>query len=97
VTLLLHPLVQGQVLQFRLHPRPHLHPAMAMQQQLPLIPLPLARHPDPWKSLLQQQRQNMDRIALVGLLLAHVAGTNPGRIADPKLMAQLLHQPFKPQ
>src|SRR5882762_9262793 len=36
-------------------------------------------------------------IALVGLLLAHIAGADLGCVADPQLMTQPLHQLLEPQ
>src|SRR6266704_2151864 len=67
-----------------------------MQQQLPQVAHFTRRHPDPRKPPFHQQLQNMRRIALIRLLLPHVAGTNLGRIAHPQLVTQLrpqIHQP----
>jgi len=49
------------------------------------------------KPLLDQQPQNMSSVALVGLLFAHIAGPDLGRIADPQFVAQPLHQLLEPQ
>src|SRR5271165_3285781 len=54
------------------------------------------RGPQPREAILQQQLQNVQRIALVGLLLAHVAGPDLRRIPDPDFMAQLLQQVHEP-
>ena len=84
------------MLQPILHPRPNLHQLVPVNQQLPQIAHPRIRSPQPRKPSLQQQLQNVRRIALVGLLLAHIAGPNLRRIADPHLVPQLLQQLHKP-
>ncbi len=43
----------------------------------------------PRKPIRQQQIQNQRRVALIGLLLAHGAGSNLRRVPDPQLLAQL--------
>src|SRR5208337_3227491 len=78
------------------HPRTNLHQAMTMDQQLTEIPHCRIRPPQPRKTTLQQQLQNVRRVATIGLLLAHITGPNLGRIADPDLMTQLLHQLHEP-
>src|SRR5438445_924302 len=92
----LHSFIQAKVLQFVLHPRPHDHQLVTMQQQLPQVAHFTRWHPDPRKPPLDQQLQNMRRIALVRLLLPHVAGTNLGRIAHPQLVTQLAQQIHQP-
>src|SRR5438094_7759309 len=67
-----------------------------MQQQLPQVAHFTRRHPDPRKPPFHQQLQNMRRIALVRLLLPHVAGTNLRRIAHPQLVTQLAQQIHQP-
>src|SRR5271165_7009551 len=67
-----------------------------MHQQLPLVADLRGRGPQPREAILQQQLQNVQCIALVCLLLAHVAGPNLGRIPDPDCMAQLLQQVHEP-
>jgi hypothetical protein len=92
----LHALVQHQVLQPVLHPRADADQTMTMDQQLPQIAVLFARPPKPREPLLHQQLQNVGRIALVRLLLAHIAGTNLRGIANPHFMAQPLQQLFEP-
>jgi hypothetical protein len=60
---------------------------VTMNEQLPLIPHDGVRHPDAGKTVFYQQLQSMAGIALIRLLLAHVAGTNPGGVADLHLMS----------
>ena len=67
-----------------------------MDEQLSLITHCRVRHPDAGESVLYQQLKNMAGIALVGLLLAHVAGTNLGGVADPHLLSSLLQEFHKP-
>src|SRR5436190_4585218 len=92
----LHSFIQAKVLQFVLHPRPHDHQLVTMQQQLPQVAHFTRWHPDPRKPPLDQQLQNMRRIALVRLLLPYVAGTNLRRIAHPQLVTQLAQQIHQP-
>src|SRR5579884_1363624 len=49
--LLLHSLVQRQVLQLVLHPRPHPHQLVAMQQQPAADPAPDGKGPISWESV----------------------------------------------
>src|SRR5439155_6241469 len=72
------------------------HQLVTMQQQLPQVAHFTRWHPDPRKPPLDQQLQNMRRIALVRLLLPHVAGTNLRRIAHPQLVTQLAQQIHQP-
>ncbi len=95
-TLLLHALVQRQMLQLGLDLGTHLHQPMAMQQQLPLITLHFEGTQMRGKRFSSSRRQNVPRIAVIGLLPAHIAGTDLCRISDPKLMAQMLDQPLEP-
>ena len=48
------------------------------------------------KPSLHHQLQNMRRIPLVRLLLAHIAGPDLRRISDPDLVSQILHQLDEP-
>src|ERR1700720_1270325 len=84
------------MLQLVLYSRTDLHQLVTMKKHLPLIPHPCIRYPDARKSIFHQQLQNMAGITLVGLLLAYVAGTNLGGVADPHLVAQLFQQLHKP-
>src|ERR1700733_4093408 len=84
---LLHSLIQGQVLQAVFDPGPYLHQLMAMNQQLPLIPLLPAGRPQFGKALLQQQGQNVGCISPVCLLFAHIAGADFSRVSHPHPVA----------
>ncbi len=84
------------MLQSVLHPRPNLHQLVPVNQQLPQVALLRARRPQARKPAFQQQLQNVPRIALVGLLLAHITGTNLCRIPHPYLMTQPLQQLKEP-
>ena len=84
------------MLQLVLYPRASLDQLVAVDEQLPLVAHLCIRHPDTRKSAFDQQRQDMSRIALVGLLLAHVAGADLRGFTDPYLMPQPLHQRHKP-
>src|SRR5207249_9968632 len=48
------------------------------------------------KPSLDQQLQNMRRIALVRLLLPHIAGSDLRRVAHPQLVAQFAQQIHQP-
>ena len=80
LSLLLHPLVQRNVLQLVLHPRAHLHQRVPMLQQLPQIPLLHAGHPDAGKIIFPQQLQQVARVPHIGLLLARRLRPNHPRI-----------------
>src|SRR5437016_2262935 len=60
----LHSFIQAKVLQFVLHPRPHDHQLVAVQQQLPQVAYFTRRHPDPRKPSFHQQLQKVRRIRL---------------------------------
>ena len=77
------------MLQLVLHLPPHPYQLVAMQQQLPQIPLLRARHPDPRKSFLQQQLQQQLSISSVGLLFAYFQGSDLARISQPQLVPNL--------
>ena len=89
LVLALHSLIQTQMLQLILHPRPHRHQLVAMQQQLAQIPHLGRRHPDARKSSLLQQDSNVLRVPPIRLLLPHATGPDLRRIAHPQLVAQL--------
>src|ERR1700676_1283275 len=84
-----HALVQRQVLQLVLHLRADFHQLLPVPQQLPHIAHLLARHPQPGKSSVDQQIQNVLGIATVGLLLPHHQPPNLRRISDPQLVPHL--------
>src|SRR5271170_1132676 len=84
------------MLQSVLDPRANLHQLVTVNQQLAQIPLLGRRHPQLRKATLHQQLQNVSCIAPVGLLTAHIAGPNLGRIPDPHLVAQPLQQLDEP-
>jgi hypothetical protein len=67
-----------------------------MNEHLSLITHPCIRYPDARKSIFYHQLQNMVGITLVGLLLAHIAGTNLGGVAYPHLVAQPFQKLHKP-
>jgi hypothetical protein len=58
---------------------------------LPEIPVFPTRHPDPWKTIFQQQTQNQPCVLAIGLLLAYSFAPDLGRIPDPQLNVQLGH------
>jgi len=96
LVLALHPLIQAQMLQLVLHPRPNHHQLVTMQQQLPQIAHLRRRHPDPRKPPLLQQNANMLRVPSICLLPPHATGPDLRRIPHPQLVAQLgqqIHQP----
>src|SRR2546430_9489267 len=62
-----------------------------MPEQLPEIPLARGGHPDFGKALRKQKVENDPGIAFVGLLFAHFAGANLGRVADPKFVRSEEH------
>src|SRR5271154_1518080 len=84
------------MLQSVLDPRANLHQLVTVNQQLAQIPLLGRRHPQLRKATLHQQLQNVSCIAPVGLLTAHIAGPDLGRIPDPYLMPQPLQQLDEP-
>ncbi len=94
--LLLHAAIHRQMLQTIFHPRPNLHQLVPVNQQLPQIAHRRIRSPQPRKPTLAQKRQNVRRVALVGLLLAHITGPNLRCIADPHQVPQLFQQLHKP-
>lgn len=59
------------------------HQLVTMPKQLPEVTFRWRGNPDPWKALGQQKIENERSIALIGLLLAHFAGANLSRVADP--------------
>jgi len=77
-------------LQFVFHLAANLHQLVPMQHQLPQIALLPVRSPQPRKPPLNPQPQNVRRVPLVRLLLAHLAGSHLRRIADPDLVPQIL-------
>src|SRR5262245_47001694 len=84
------------MLQFILDARAHPHQLVPMQQQLAQITLIPIRNPDTREAIFQQKLQYVSGIALVRLLLAHIAGPNLRRIAYPHLVSQLRQQIEKP-
>ena len=77
-------------MQFVFHLAANLHQLVPMQHQLPQIALLPVRSPQPRKPPLNPQPQNVRRVPLVRLLLAHLAGSHLRRIADPDLVPQIL-------
>jgi rRNA processing protein Gar1 len=94
--MLLHATVHRQMLQSVLDPRANLHQLVPVNQQLAKIALLSRRSPQPRKTVFDQQLQNVARVSPVGLLLAHIAGANLGRIANPHMVAKPLQQVHKP-
>ena len=76
--------------------RAHLHHPVPMPQQLPQIAIGYVGHPDPRKTVLQQQSQQQLRVLTIRLLLAHALGPNLGGISDPQLKPQLVQQALEP-
>ena len=67
-----------------------------MQQQLPQLFVLCRRLPDSGETIRHQQTQNMLRIPLVGLLLAHAAGSDLAGIAQHKLVPLSFGQTAEP-
>jgi len=63
---------------------------------LPEIPVFPTRHPDPRKTIFQQQTQNQPGVLAIDLLLAYWFTADLRRIADPQLDVQLGHESFQP-
>jgi hypothetical protein len=84
------------VLQFVFHPAAYLHQLVPMQNQLPQVALLPIRRPQTRKPVFQHQLQDVRRIALVRLLLAHVTGPDLRRIPDQNRVPQILHQLDEP-
>jgi len=92
-----HALVQRQVLQLVLHRGAHLHQLVPVQQQLPQIALRGRGYPNPRKTVLQHQLQQVGGVPGIGLLRAYRRGSNTGGIAHPQFVSPLRQQPFEPQ
>jgi hypothetical protein len=74
----------------------HPHQLLPMPHQLPQITFRQRRPPDPREAFVQQQLQQVGRVARVRLLLAHHRRPDLCCVADPQLVAQLRQQPLEP-
>src|SRR5437899_1081605 len=59
--------------------------------------LPSPRSRDPWKSIRDQQVQDLQRIARVRFLLAHHRSTDLSRISDPEFVPVFTEHSFEPR
>src|SRR5579859_1748264 len=69
---------------------------MPVNNQLTGIPIPARGNPQGRKPPLYQQPKNVAGIAPICLLLAHITGTDGGRISDLKTVPHLLQHLFEP-
>ena len=83
-------------MQFVFYPAANLHQFVPVQHQLPQIALLPVCCPQPRKTPFHHQLQNVRRVPLVRLLLAHVTGSDLRRIPDPDLMPQVFDQLDEP-
>src|ERR1700758_425321 len=67
-----------------------------MSDQLPYIPFGSRRHPDPRKTVLHQQVENVPGIPGIRLLFAHHRRADFRRIAKPKFMPIASEHLFEP-
>src|SRR6516162_1624536 len=84
------------MLQPALYPRADRHQLVPMNQQLPQVTLLRTRCPQPRKTILYQELQNVGCIPSVRFLLANVAGPDLSCIPNPDFVAYLLQQFAQP-
>ena len=67
-----------------------------MPEQLSEVAFGRCGNPDFRKAFCEQQIENQQGIALIGLLLAHFAGANLRGVSDPQFVTQFRQQPLEP-
>src|SRR5215467_12295739 len=72
------------------------HQFVAMPEQLPKIAFSGCGNPDPRKTVADQKFENERSIALIGLLLANLMGTNFRGVPDPQFVAEFREQTLEP-